>query len=53
MAGEGTYGRMWGYVAGCGSMWQGVGQGVGACGRGQGYVVWVQAYGIDGYMWQG
>ena len=35
------YGRVWGYVAGCGLMWQGVGQGVGAChrGRGKGYGV--------------
>ena len=40
VAGEGTYGRVWGYVAGCGHMWQGVGQVVGqvvgACGRGGG-----------------
>ena len=39
--------RVWG-------MWQGVGHvaGCGACGRG-GYVVWGQAYGTDGDMWQG
>ena len=42
MAGLGAYGRVWG-----------VGQGVGECGRVWGYVVWGQAYGIDGDMWQG
>ena len=46
MAGEGTYGRVWGYMVGCGHMWQGVGQGVGECGVGH-------AYGIDWDMWQG
>ena len=36
VAGEGTYGSVWGYVAGCGHMWHGVGQGVGECGVGSG-----------------
>ena len=40
-------------MVGCGGMWQGVG----ACGRGSGrvwgYVVWVQAYSLDGDMWWG
>ena len=57
----GTCGRVWGYVAGGGGMWQGVG----SCGRvwghvagcwgiwqGQMYVVGCRPYGIDGYMWQ-
>ena len=30
----GTCCRVWGHVAGCGSMWQGWWQGVRACGRG-------------------
>ena len=52
----GMDGDMWQgkiHMVGCGGMWQGVGQGVGACGRGWGYVVWAQDYGIDGDMWQG
>ena len=53
MAGEGTYGRVWGYVAGCGHMGRVWGRVWGECGRGRGYVVWGQAYGIDGDMWQG
>ena len=46
-------------MVGCGGMWQCVG----ACGRdsgrvwghvtGWGYVVWVQAYSLDGDMWWG
>ena len=49
----------WGHVIGCGGMWEGVGmwqwwwQGVGACGRGWGYVVGGQAYVMDRDMWQG
>ena len=36
MAGVETCGRVWGHVAGCGSMWQGRWQGVGAYGSGGG-----------------
>ena len=38
-------------VVGCGGMWQEWWHAVGACGRGCGYVVGGQAYGIDGDMW--
>ena len=41
-------GEGFGHVAGCGGMWQRWWQGVGACCRGYGYVVWGQAYGMDG-----
>ena len=34
VAGVRTCGRVWGHVAGCGVMWHGWWQGVGACGRG-------------------
>ena len=34
VAGVGTCGREWRHVAGCGDMWHGWWQGVGACGRG-------------------
>ena len=40
----GLCGRVWAHVAGCG---------VGCGGMWRGYVVWGQAYGIDGDMWQG
>ena len=33
-AGVGTCGRVWRHVTGCGDMWHGWWQGVGACGRG-------------------
>ena len=36
MAGVETCGRVWGHVTGCGGMWQGWWQGVGAYGRGGG-----------------
>ena len=38
----GACGRVWGHVAGCGGMWQGLM-----------YVVGGQSYGIDRDMWQG
>ena len=49
----GTYGRVLGHVAGCGGMWQRWWQGVGACHRVWGYVVWGQAYSLDEDLWQG
>ena len=42
----GLCGRVWAHVAGCGV-------GCGGMWQGRGYVVWGQAYGIDGDMWQG
>ena len=41
VAGVGIYSRVWGHVAGCGGMWQGVGE----CGRGGGRV-WEHVAGV-------
>ena len=58
----GAFGRVWGHVVGCGSMWQECWQGVGSCGRGGGKSQGLGAYGRGegwghvagaGDMWQG